>query len=112
MQCYREYLASQAEEEKKKEKELDALVNEEVQKQWAKRVEQWRKEREARKKLVQDVLDTRKKQIQERCEYTPPWYYRAIGFGTFSFCVIIISWVHNKTQHDLWGGRCPIFDMK
>ena len=69
MQCYRDYLAVQAEEERKKEKELDALVNEEVQKQWAKRVKQWRMEREARKKLLQDVLDTRKKQIQERREY-------------------------------------------
>ena len=66
LQCYRDYLAVQAEEEAKKERELDSLVNEEVQRQWAKRVEQWRKEREARKKLMQDVLDTRKKQIQEK----------------------------------------------
>ncbi len=42
VKCYRDYLASQAEEEKNKEKELDALLNEEVQKQWAKRVNQWR----------------------------------------------------------------------
>ena len=67
MKCYRDYLASQAEEEKNKEKELDALLNEEVQKQWAKRVNQWRMEREARKKLLQNVLETRKKQIQEKC---------------------------------------------
>lgn len=67
MQKYRDYLATQAQEEEKREKELDALVNAEVQKQWAKRVEQWRMERQARKKLMQDVLDTRKKQIQERC---------------------------------------------
>ncbi len=70
MKCYRDYLASQAEEEKKKEKELDALLNEEIQKQWAKRVNQWRMEREARKKLLQNVLETRKKQIQEKCEGT------------------------------------------
>ncbi|XP_064390856.1 cilia- and flagella-associated protein 53-like [Halichondria panicea] len=66
VKCYRDYLASQAEEEKNKEKELDALLNEEVQKQWAKRVNQWRMEREARKKLLQNVLETRKKQIQEK----------------------------------------------
>ena len=70
MKCYRDYLASQAEEEKKNEKELDALLNEEIQKQWAKRVNQWRMEREARKKLLQNVLETRKIQIQEKCEGT------------------------------------------
>ncbi len=68
VKCYRDYLASQAKEEAKKEKELDALLNEEVQRQWAKRVNQWRMEREARKKLMKDVLDTRKKQIQDKCE--------------------------------------------
>ncbi len=69
MKCYRDYLASQAEEEKKREKELDALVHEVVQRQWAKRVDQWRMEREARKKLMKDVLDTRRKQIQGKCEW-------------------------------------------
>lgn len=68
MQRYREYLAAQAHEEEQRERELDALVNSEVEKQWGKRVEQWRKEKEARRKLMQDVLDTRKKQIQEKCK--------------------------------------------
>jgi len=65
---YREYLAEQAREEEQREKELDTLVNAEVEKNWAKRLEQWRKEREARRKLMQDVLDTRKKQIEEKCK--------------------------------------------
>ena len=68
MQRYREYLSEQAREEERRERELDTLVNTEVEKQWAKRLEQWRKEREARRKLMKDVLDTRKKQIQEKCE--------------------------------------------
>ena len=68
MRIYREYLAEQAREEERREKELDTLVNAEVEKNWAKRLEQWRKEREARRKLMQDVLDTRKKQIEEKCK--------------------------------------------
>ena len=68
MRIYREYLAEQAREEERREKELDTLVNAEVEKNWAKRLEQWRKEREARRKLMQDVLNTRKTQIEEKCK--------------------------------------------
>lgn len=69
MRIYREHLAEQAREEEKREREVDALVNSEVEKQWAKRLEQWRKEREARKKLMQDVLNERKKQIEQKREF-------------------------------------------
>lgn len=69
MRIYREHLAEQAREEEKREREVDALVNSEVEKQWAKRLEQWRKEREARKKLMQDVLNERKKQVEEKREF-------------------------------------------
>ena len=68
MKRYQEYLAEQAKEEERKERELDALVNSDVEKQWGKRLEQWRKEREARKKLMQDVLEYRKRQIEEKSE--------------------------------------------
>ena len=71
MNLYREYLAEQAKEEEKREKELDTLVNSEVAKQWAKRAEQWKREREARAKLMQDVLDTRKQQIKDKCKSAP-----------------------------------------
>ena len=67
---YREYLSEQAKEEEKIERELDSLINSEVAKQWAKRTEQWKREREARAKLMKDVLDTRKQQIKEKCK--PP----------------------------------------
>lgn len=66
IKCYRGYLAEQAREEERMERELDSLVTAEVAKQWAKRVEQWRREKEARKKLMQDVIDTRRKQIEEK----------------------------------------------
>lgn len=67
MHIYREYLAKQKKEEEDREKELDVLIQAEVEKQWARRLEQWRQEKAARKKLMQDVLNTRKKQIEEKC---------------------------------------------
>ena len=73
---YRQYLADQAKEEERREKELDALIDSEVKAQWQKRLEQWKKEKEARKKLMQDVLDTRKKQIQEKCKpFDSPYHH-------------------------------------
>lgn len=68
MNLYRQYLAEQAKEEEKIEKELDALITSEVAKQWDKRTQQWKREREARTKLMKDVLDTRKLQIKEKCK--------------------------------------------
>ena len=67
MHIYREYLAKQKKDEEEREKELDSLIQEEVEKQWARRIEQWKQEKAARKKLMQDVLDTRKKQVEEKC---------------------------------------------
>lgn len=68
MNLYRQYLADQAKEEERVERELDALINSEVAKQWAKRTEQWKREREARAKLMQEVIESRKQQIQEKCK--------------------------------------------
>ena len=69
IQLYRNYLAEAKEQERERELELESALSAEVQKQWAKRVEQWRKEREARRKLMDDVLKTRKEQIKEKCKY-------------------------------------------
>ena len=41
-------------------------MNEEVEKQWAKKMEQYRKEREARRRLMDNVLKSREQQIEER----------------------------------------------
>uniref|UniRef100_A0A8C3RPY9 Cilia- and flagella-associated protein 53 n=1 Tax=Chelydra serpentina TaxID=8475 RepID=A0A8C3RPY9_CHESE len=67
-QMYREYLAQQLEEEKRREKEMDKLLEEEMAKSWAKKAEQMRLEKEARKRLMKDVLDTRRLQIEEKLE--------------------------------------------
>ena len=55
------------EEEAIREKEMDRLCNEEVEKSWQKRLAQWRLEKEARKKLLQEVIDYRNKQLNEKC---------------------------------------------
>lgn len=65
---YRDYLTQLMAEEKAKEIELERLISEEVEKMWQKRLNQWKLERLARKKLLQDVLDGRALQIRERCE--------------------------------------------
>lgn len=67
-QTYLAYLAQQLEEEKQREKEADKLLNEEMAKVWAKKAEQMRLEKEARKQLLKDVLNTRQLQIEEKCK--------------------------------------------
>jgi len=67
---YRKYLEEQAQKEREREKAFEAIVIAELEKQWRVRVEQWKKEREARRKLMQEVMETRKKQIQEQSKYT------------------------------------------
>jgi len=51
---------------------LDALLTAEVEQQWGKRVAQWRKEKEARRKLMDDVMQKRRQQVQEKCEMFQP----------------------------------------
>jgi len=63
---YRENLRQIYEEEKIRERELEALIQQEVERMWQKRLAQWKLEREARKKLMRDVLAVRAEQVQER----------------------------------------------
>ncbi|XP_076801276.1 cilia- and flagella-associated protein 53-like isoform X1 [Clavelina lepadiformis] len=65
---YREYLQQQMEEEKRREKELDRLVDADVAAMWAKRIHQWKLEKEARNRLMMDVMETRRKQLQEKLQ--------------------------------------------
>ncbi|CAL1530958.1 unnamed protein product [Lymnaea stagnalis] len=65
---FREYLRQLMEEEKAREKELEKMIQLEVEAAWEKRIDQWRKERQARKLLLDDVVAGRAKQIQERLQ--------------------------------------------
>ncbi|XP_066502670.1 cilia- and flagella-associated protein 53 [Hoplias malabaricus] len=67
-QKYRHYLAEQLEEQKRQEAETEQLIEAELQQTWTRRTEQWRLEKEARDRLMKDVLDTRRLQIQEKLE--------------------------------------------
>lgn len=64
---YQEHLEAVCREEERRERELEEMLNSEVEKMWQKRVQQWKKEREARNKLMIDVLKSREEQIKERC---------------------------------------------
>ncbi|XP_064032606.1 cilia- and flagella-associated protein 53 isoform X1 [Pogoniulus pusillus] len=67
-QMYLAHLAQQLEEEKQQQREVDKLLDEEMAKVWAKKAEQLRLEKEARKKLLKDVLNTRQEQIEEKLQ--------------------------------------------
>jgi len=68
-QAYLAHLAQQLEEEKQREKHMDKLLDDEIAKVWAKKAEQMRLEKEARKQLLKDVLETRQLQLEEKCKY-------------------------------------------
>ncbi|XP_053909647.1 cilia- and flagella-associated protein 53 [Cuculus canorus] len=65
-QTYLAYLAQQLEEEKQREKEVDKVFSEDIEKVWAKKAEQMRLEEEGRRLLMKDVLTTRQMQIEEK----------------------------------------------
>ncbi|KAM8784100.1 cilia- and flagella-associated protein 53 isoform 28-T28 [Rhynchonycteris naso] len=65
---YRQYLARRREEENAQEKELDRLLEEEKAKTLAKKDKQLKLEKEARKQLANEVMTTRKLQVQEKLQ--------------------------------------------
>uniref|UniRef100_A0AAY4C119 Cilia- and flagella-associated protein 53 n=1 Tax=Denticeps clupeoides TaxID=299321 RepID=A0AAY4C119_9TELE len=65
---YRQYLAQQLEQQRREEAEAEQLMESELQQAWARRAEQARLEKEARDRLMKDVLDTRRLQIQEKLD--------------------------------------------
>ena len=54
------------EEERRREKEMEMLCDAEVEKMWEKRVRQWKIEKMARQKLLAEVVESRRQQIQEK----------------------------------------------
>ncbi|KAM8962005.1 trichoplein keratin filament-binding protein [Pelodytes ibericus] len=54
--------------ERQREAELDTLFREEAKQVWAKREAEWERERNARNRLMKEVLTVRQLQIQERIE--------------------------------------------
>ena len=48
--------------------EYNLLFSFKVEKQWQKRVQQWQLEREARRKMTEEMVVIRKQQIAEKCK--------------------------------------------
>lgn len=65
-QRYRKYLQEQMRLEQQREAEIDRMISAEVERQWQKRLSQWAKERNARKRLMEEVLAIRRQQVEER----------------------------------------------
>jgi cilia- and flagella-associated protein 53 len=65
---YRQYLEQQYEEEKRQQQQLDIIINIEIEKQFAKQLARWKAEREARKKLLNQVIKERQQQINDKIE--------------------------------------------
>lgn len=70
---FMQYCAMNRKEEQDKEKALEEFVNDEVEKQWARKMNQYKMERDARKRLMQQVMQTRQEQIDEKSKLTPWW---------------------------------------
>ena len=77
---FMKYCAMNRNEEEEREKELERVVNEEVEKKWAQTMHQYKLEREARKKLLANVMETRQQQIEDRSKTC----YRNCKFSSFS----------------------------
>ena len=65
---YREYLERLQLEEEMRERELERMCDAEVEKMWEKKVKQWKMEKEARRKLLVDVMAGRRRQLEEKCK--------------------------------------------
>ncbi|XP_007516018.1 cilia- and flagella-associated protein 53 [Erinaceus europaeus] len=65
---YNQYIARQREEEKCQEKELDRMLEKEKEKKLAEKDKQLKLEKEARKQLLNEVMCTRKLQVQEKLQ--------------------------------------------
>lgn len=78
-----QYCAMNRKEEEERERELERLVNEEVEKKWAHTMKQYRLERDARQKLLANVMKTRQEQIEERSKlnlnFTPLYYNTGVN---------------------------------
>lgn len=65
---YQKWLLQQMQRDKEEEAVLDKLIQHYSEQQWQKRVDVWDREKRAREKLMQEVMDERKRQIQHRMD--------------------------------------------
>jgi len=63
---YREYLKEEYEADRKRQKELDTIIMDEVQVQFEKRLKQWKAEKQARRDMLEKVIIGRRAQIEAK----------------------------------------------
>eukprot|EP00731_Ephydatia_muelleri_P023219 Em0015g802a len=68
MEEMRKLVEQQLKLEKEKEAEMDVLYQEEAARMWEKREAEWRRETSARQKLMNEVLQEREQQIEDRLD--------------------------------------------
>lgn len=78
---YNDYLIHRRMEERAQEKELDRILEDIEAKKLAEKDRELALEREARKQLMNDVMCTRKLQVQEKCK--EPFYILFVFFLSF-----------------------------
>lgn len=78
---YNDYLIHRRMEERAQEKELDRILEDIEAKKLAEKDQELALEREARKQLMNDVMCTRKLQVQEKCK--EPFYILFVFFLSF-----------------------------
>eukprot|EP00053_Salpingoeca_punica_P006090 m.58698 g.58698 ORF g.58698 m.58698 type:complete len:505 (-) comp13528_c0_seq1:1048-2562(-) len=66
MMQYQAYLAEQKAADAAREAEIDKAIQADTEKVWQQRAEKWRKERQARQQLMQQVTGVRQQQIAEK----------------------------------------------
>lgn len=73
VELYRQHLVEQQIIEKQREREIELLIQEDMENKWKEKEVKWKKEQEARDRLIAEVLESRQIQIQERskslCRY-------------------------------------------
>lgn len=67
-QRYRQYLSDELQRQKREEEETELLMEEKLKEVWTKREEQSRLQREARNRLMKEVMEARSLQIQNKRE--------------------------------------------
>jgi len=65
---YRQYLKELQEEEKRKEKELDRIIEEDTERQFQLKLNQWKAQKLLRKNMLEKVMAERKLQIEEKVQ--------------------------------------------
>ena len=107
---YREYLRQMREEERRRELEMEKVCDAEVEKMWERRVRQWKMEKMARQKLLEEVLESRRQQIQQKCTCIKRLTIVLLDFHVSVLCVCLFCVLCVFTIAASWRNKVYIND--